>query len=79
LPSSEPGPDKRYEINVMRDHVQQALQQLSDDYRAVVVLRYFEDMTYRDMAFVLRIPERTVKSRLYSARRILADLVHHKV
>jgi RNA polymerase sigma-70 factor (ECF subfamily) len=37
------------------------------------VLRYFGDLSYRELAYVLDIPEKTVKSRLFSARRRMAD------
>lgn len=53
------------------DEVQGALLELSEDYRSVIVLRYFTGCSYQEMAEVLRIPEKTVKSRLYSARQKL--------
>lgn len=53
--------------------IQDALMRLQPDYRAAVVLRYFGDLSYRELAYVLDISEKTVKSRLFSARRRLAD------
>ena len=44
---------------------------LSDDYRAVIVLRHFLDCSYEEIAEVLQLPEKTVKSRLFSARQLL--------
>ena len=44
---------------------------LQEDYRVVVVLRHFSEMSYKDISGVLRIPEKTVKSRLYSARQLM--------
>jgi RNA polymerase sigma-70 factor (ECF subfamily) len=51
--------------------VQVALQTLSLDYREVVVLRHFTDLSYDEIAAALGIPVKTVKSRLYTARQQL--------
>lgn len=53
--------------------LQEALMQLAPDYRAVIVLRHFVDRSYREMAEILGIPEKTVKSRLFTARQLLRD------
>jgi RNA polymerase sigma-70 factor, ECF subfamily len=59
-------------------HVQDALMKVAPDYRAVLVLRHFHDCSYEDMAAILGIPEKTVKSRLFSARRQLKELLEAK-
>jgi len=51
--------------------IQAGLMELQEDYRVVVVLRHFSDLSYKDISEVLRIPEKTVKSRLYSARQLM--------
>lgn len=48
-----------------------AIEKLQPDYRAVFVLRVQEEMSYRDIASVLSIPEGTVMSRLARAREKL--------
>jgi len=58
-----------------RAAVQAALQALSREYREVVVLRHFADLSYDEMAAALGIPAKTVKSRLYSARQQLGRLL----
>jgi RNA polymerase sigma-70 factor (ECF subfamily) len=45
-----------------------AIEDLSTDYRIVIQLRHFEELPYKDIAHILNIEEKTVKSRLYSAR-----------
>jgi RNA polymerase sigma-70 factor (ECF subfamily) len=50
-----------------------AIGALSTDYRLVIQLRHFEELSYRDIADVLSIEEKTVKSRLYTARMQLRD------
>jgi RNA polymerase sigma-70 factor (ECF subfamily) len=48
--------------------VQAALLRLSDEHRAVLVLREFEGMSYEEMAEALDVPRGTVESRLHRAR-----------
>ena len=55
--------------------VQAALLQLTPEYRAVVVLRHFAGLSYDEMADALGVPAKTVKSRLYSARQRLGELL----
>jgi RNA polymerase sigma-70 factor (ECF subfamily) len=51
--------------------VQRALLGLTGDYREVIVLRHFTELSYDDIAAALGIPVKTVKSRLYTARQQL--------
>lgn len=53
--------------------VQAALLALTVEYREVVVLRHFTDLSYDEIAATLGIPAKTVKSRLYTARQQLGD------
>jgi RNA polymerase sigma-70 factor (ECF subfamily) len=55
--------------------VQAALGQLSPDYRAVIVLRHFGDLSYDEMSDALGVPVKTVKSRLHTARQRLGELL----
>jgi RNA polymerase sigma-70 factor (ECF subfamily) len=52
-----------------------ALMVLSSDQRAVIVLQHFEGLSYGEIAKVLDIPEKKVKSRLFTARMVLRDLL----
>jgi RNA polymerase sigma-70 factor (ECF subfamily) len=64
---SAPGaaPDRAAEV---QDLVGMALMRLKPDDRTVVVLKHFVSFSYEEIAEVLEIPVRTVKSRLYTAR-----------
>ena len=53
------------------DAIQQALGRLSEKQRAVVILRYYWDLSYAEIAQILDIPVGTVKSRLNLALRSL--------
>jgi RNA polymerase sigma-70 factor, ECF subfamily len=53
--------------------VQRALMSIKAEYRSVVVLKHFLDLSYEDIGQVLQLPEKTVKSRLFTARQLLKD------
>lgn len=72
-PSGELGPGELVNALDLSRAVERALRRLSPDYRAVVVLRYFLDLSYREMATVLEVPEKTVKSRLFTSRQLLRE------
>jgi RNA polymerase sigma-70 factor (ECF subfamily) len=72
-PSAARGPAEQTESDATSRRVQEALMTLQEDYRVVIVLRHFSELSYREMSEVLHIPEITVKSRLYSARQLLKD------
>src|SRR5262245_59902757 len=63
------------EVRELHQAVQGALLALSVEYREVVVLRHFTDLSYDEIAAALGIPTKTVKSRLYTARQQLGELL----
>lgn len=71
---AETGPDT-IELAQRRSAVQAALLSLTTEYREVLVLRHFTELSYEEIAGVLGLPVKTVKSRLYSARQRLGELL----
>ena len=59
----------------LRSRIQSALKHLSPELREAVILRDLEDMDYKEISQVLRIPEGTVKSRISRGRGELARLL----
>lgn len=60
---------------VQRQRIEWALDQLSPEHREVVLMTFYEDLSYRDIASILGIPEGTVKSRMYHARKNLRRIL----
>ncbi|HEU5119016.1 MAG TPA: sigma-70 family RNA polymerase sigma factor, partial [Isosphaeraceae bacterium] len=54
--------------------VRQAIESLPEGLRQTLILAYFEDLKYREIADVLKIPVGTVKSRLHAALSKLTDM-----
>jgi RNA polymerase sigma-70 factor (ECF subfamily) len=75
--------DKTPERSAQRAQIRRLLEAqidaLPDDYRAVFVLRAVEEMSVEETAAVLRIPEATVRSRLFRARSLLREGLATKI
>jgi len=66
-------PAAAIELGEMRRALADAIQRLPPHEREILVLKEFEELKYREIAALLDIPVGTVMSRLYSARRRLAE------
>ena len=55
-----------------------ALTNLSPEHREIIDLVYYHEMSVDDAADILSIPRATVKTRMFYARKKLADLVHQQ-
>ena len=75
LPDHQPAPDSKVQSREAREAVHHALQKLSPELREAVILRDLQDMDYREIATVLKVPEGTVKSRINRGRAELARLL----
>jgi RNA polymerase sigma-70 factor, ECF subfamily len=67
--------ENRQEASPLVDsaQLQTALLEVPDDFRAVLILYYFEEFSYRDIAMQLKVPMGTVMSRLARAKQFLKD------
>ncbi len=79
LAVENPNPAEHTERAELRAELERAIDQLATHEREVLVLREFEELTYREIADLLGIPTGTVMSRLYNARRSLAAMVEGKL
>lgn len=68
IKDDSPSPEKLAEQNELRDLVAAAVKLLSDEHRAVIVLRDIRGMSYSEIAGILGCSDGTVKSRISRAR-----------
>ena len=68
-------PAKRYDGAQLARRVQAALDGMKGEDRVVLTLRHFSECSYREIADILGIEEKTVKSRLFEARQRLRVLL----
>lgn len=76
LTSDQPLPEQSVIYDERSELIETLLNELNPDYRAAVVLRYWYDMSYLEIAESLDTTESAIKSRLFRARQMLADKVH---
>ena len=67
------GPEQRLEGEQMSRAIDEALSGIKPELRTLIVLRHFMHLSYQDIADIVALPEKTVKSRLYTARQMLRD------
>jgi RNA polymerase sigma-70 factor (ECF subfamily) len=68
-------PEALAEEQEWREVLQQAIDALPPRHRVVIILHYLEDLSLREIAYVVGVPEGTVKSRLYYARERLRKVI----
>ena len=72
-PSDQPSAVEQLERKEVQEKVQQCIACLDEEFREVVILRDIEGFTYDEIGEMLRIPDGTVKSRLFRARENLKN------
>ena len=72
------GPEQSALQGEQQDEIQKYLQLLPSKYRAVIVLRYWHDFSYEEIAQVLNLTQPLVKARLHRARELLARYMQQK-
>lgn len=71
IDQNSPSPREIAEKNELQSMVQEAISSLSEKNRLTVTLYYIDGLTYEEISNFLEIPQTTIKSRLYKARKQL--------
>lgn len=71
MASGDATPERNAELSDLRESLEQAMNNLSDDHREIIALRHFQELSYAEIAELLEVPKGTVMSRLHAARRSL--------
>lgn len=78
IPSGQPNPEEMM-IRMQRDAaMKEVVAQLKEPYRRIIELRYYEDLSYEEIAERLKLPLGTVKVRLSRAKTLLASIVKER-
>jgi RNA polymerase sigma-70 factor, ECF subfamily len=72
------GPEQSALRGEQQDEIQEYLQCLPSKYRAVIILRYWYDFSYEEIANALQLTPALVKARLHRARELLARHMQQK-
>jgi RNA polymerase sigma-70 factor (ECF subfamily) len=75
LPDEHPRPEQQTLSHEVKGVMREMLEQLPPDYRLVLILRYWEDLSYEEIAEVTQTTTSAVKSRLHRARLQVGKLL----
>ena len=73
LPDPNPQPEEMTLRHETQRHVRELLDTLAPDYRAAMVLRYWHELSYEEIAEALESTVPAIKSRLFRARQMMAE------
>lgn len=73
IPSKEQLTEEQILMHEKYQILRDAVRGLPDKYRIPVLLFYMEELTIKEMAHILKLPEGTVKSRIHRAKKILKE------
>ena len=62
----------------VEEQIGSALMSLSPENRAILILRHYQEFSYKDISYIMELSEQKVKSRLYSARQRLGKILIQK-
>lgn len=66
-------PHEQYEKNEVKREIQEAISQLSEEYKTAIILRDIQGFSYDEIASIVGIPLGTVKSRIKRARNAIKE------
>ncbi|MBR1792550.1 MAG: sigma-70 family RNA polymerase sigma factor [Bacteroidales bacterium] len=75
MPSSSPNPEEEIIASQRVKRVREVVSMLKPSYRTVIELRYFEELSYEEIAQRLSLPMGTVKVHLLRARQLLDAII----
>jgi RNA polymerase sigma-70 factor (ECF subfamily) len=74
LVSDESGPLAELQGQERREWMRESVDRLPESLRQTLILAYYQDLKYREIAEILKIPVGTVKSRLHAALAKLQEM-----
>jgi len=71
-------PDVVYEKSETQQKIWEAVGELPEKFKEIIILNHFQDMSYEQIASILNMPRGSVMSRLYYARQNLREILEGK-
>ena len=75
MPDHNPNPEQSIIKEQRAERIRMVIEKLSPKYRQLIELRYFEELSYEEIAEQLDIPLGTVKAQLFRAKDMLYSLL----
>ncbi len=78
IPDDTPTPEDRLITEQNLAQLLQYIKQLKPHYQEVINLRYFQELSYKEIAAIIDEPINNVKVKLLRARKLLAEIIKNK-
>ncbi|WP_078415030.1 RNA polymerase sigma factor SigW [Priestia abyssalis] len=73
IPADQKLPEDELEQLELQEHIQQEILKLPDKYRSVIVLKYVDELSLKEISDILDLPVGTVKTRIHRGREALRN------
>jgi RNA polymerase sigma-70 factor (ECF subfamily) len=78
LPDQAADPEQVAQAAQLREQVAACLEKLSGAHRRAIMLSFYEDFSYREIATIEATTEGTIKSRVFHAKQLLMHCLSHR-
>ena len=75
LPQQAPNAEQLFDESLNADRIAEALRDLDEKYRSVLILRFFEHKEYEEISDILKIPTGTVGTLVHRGKKALKDII----
>jgi RNA polymerase sigma-70 factor, ECF subfamily len=75
--SDSPGPETEVESLELQDTIQAEIMKLPEKYRSVIILKYIEELSLKEISEILDMPIGTIKTRIHRGREALRKQLSH--
>lgn len=76
LPTHNPSPEELLIATENMDHILEHIQSMKEEYRNLIRMRYFDNLSLREIEVLLQEPATTIRVKLFRAKKMLANLLH---
>ena len=78
VPDKAAGPDRVLELKQAMDKLEDVIADLPPHYKAIILLRHDQELSYEEIATVLDLPLGTVKARIHRARAMVQQMLKQR-
>ncbi len=79
LASGIDSPEREFDREIEAEEVNEALQQIDNKYRQVLILRFFEEKEYEEISDILKIPLGSVGTLIYRGKKQLYNVLNQQL
>lgn len=76
--SENPDPEERYIMEQRKVLAKQVVNRLPKHYKKLIELRFFKELTYKEISEMLNVPQGTIKAQVFRAKELLLNILKNK-